>query len=756
MAKGMRILERWSTVSFFILAFVGVLVLHGAVPFVALPTLPQALWATGFSLSFLNDSLFTLHAANFGLPEPAVISFGLAGAYPAELFVAAGLHPADAYAAMAALWLGSAFWGAQRVGLLFGLKSCLSTMAAVLWLSLPIVWAHAIFSMLSFGIALLPGYFWTAFRLFKSNISPRSSVVLSVVLYIASCLIAVFMDGYSFMMFAVGASILLGYSYLRFPDKRRYLIRIALPVHVFGFGLAYFLYAAYIGKSQFEPDPLNFFRAWGVDLTFLAIPSQGMHWLWDILGLSIRRSEDLYFGDASVWITTFSLPLIIAGGWSWWAVRKKQPLAHGLLLVALFGFYMALGPSIKVHSMKPEPMGPLMPAKLAIAPTGNALFSQYLPGFKNMRAAYRWSALGFLGLWMLLVLLLAQRQRKSADFFGMTILLVLILSFLPHLERKWQSNVRDRESFLEIDRDLVSELARDLRHGELVAFLPFRNDFLVNYLAAVLNIRTYNIGGDKNLFEARKHWPDIMRQFKMGQIDPGFAERVLSLLAQGEADAVVLPYIDMLWAAHKWPAPLEFAGDMQPVLTALERTGYVALEKRKHYALVRLIPQFQGDSHRGELERHMLFENCSTPYPVSVREESCALSYVIGAGWHGLEHAHVWSNKEAKLKLPVPADCGPGQCSVVLTLSAYGASKVRPVTVTFQVDAQDVKPPAPLVVHGSEQQQVTVPLSSARPVQVLTIQVPQAVSPMELQGAADSRVLGVALYGAKLERSGSL
>ena len=754
MGNSMRMLERWSAVLFFILAFVCVLVLHGAVPFVALPTLPQALLTTGFSLSFLNESLSTLYAGNFGLPEPAAISFGLAGAYPAGLFIAAGLHPADAYAAMAALWLALAFGGAWRVGLMFGLKSRLSTLAAVLWLTMPIVWAHAIFSMLSFGIALLPSYFWATFRLFKSNISTGTTVILSVVLYIAACLIAVFMDGYSFMMFAVGASFLLGYSYWRFPNQRGYLIRIALPVHVFGFGLAYFLYATYIGKSQFEPDPLSFFRGWGLDLAFLVIPSQDVHWLWDILGLSVHRSEDLFFGDGSVWITTFSLPLIIAGCLSWWVVRKKQPLAHGLLLVALFGFYMAMGPSLKINSVKPEPMGPLMSAELAIVSTGNVFLSQHLPGFKNMRAAYRWSALGFFGMWVLLLLLLAQGKGKRAELLGTVILVALIVSFLPHLERKWQANVRDRESFLEIDRDLVSELARDLNPGEMISFLPFRNDFLVNYLASALSIRTYNIGGDKSLMEARKHWPDIMQQFKMGQIDPGFADRVLSLLARGEADAVVLPYIDMLWAAHNWPAPLEFADDMKPVLVALERRGYVVLEKREHYALVRLVPRFQGVSRRGELERQLFFETCISPYPVSVQEESCALDYVTGSGWHDLDraHDHVWSNKKATLRLPVPADCKAGECSVVLTLSVYGASKSRPVNVIFQVDAQDVKAPAPLVISGREQQQVTVPLSVARPTQVLSIQVPEAVSPKELQGASDPRVLGVALYMIKLVR----
>jgi len=395
----------------FILAFI--LFLHGAVPFFADPTLGQAVWTTGFSRSFINESIFSIYAKNFGLPEPTAITFGLAGAYPASLLIAGGLHPADAYSAVVAMWLCLAFFGAWRIGLLFELKPSLAILGAVLWMSMPIIWAHAGYSMLSVGIGLLPFYFWAVLRLFFCRQECYLTASLFASIYVVACLIAVFMDGYSFMMFAVGSSLLGAYLFAAFSELRRHLMIFGFPVRLLSFSLAYIFYATYIGNPQFDPAPLNFFRGWGLDLTFLVIPTQGIHWLWDTLGLSVPRSGKELFGDASVWMTTFSLPIIVVGAVAWWTTRRQIKLVSGFLLVALFAFYMAMGPSLKVNSTKPKPMLPGMPAELAIAPTGNAWLSEKVPGFRNMRAAYRWSALGIFSSWVLFIVLLARTEKRG-------------------------------------------------------------------------------------------------------------------------------------------------------------------------------------------------------------------------------------------------------------------------------------------------------------------------------------------------------
>ncbi len=598
-----------------VLAFVFVLFLHGAVPYVATPTLGQAVWSSGFSQSFINDSVFSVYARNFGAPAPAAIAFGLAGAYPMALLIGLGLHPADAYAAMSAFWLGIAYFSAYKTGQLFGAARVPAIFGAVLWMSMPIIWRHAGYSMTGLGIALLAFYFLVALKLFLPCGNVTANRLRRGVLYAVACLIAVFMDGYSFMMFAVGASILAGWVFLRYRGHRRELIRYAFPVHILAFSLAYIAYICYIGKSGFEGGSPDFFRGWGVDLAFIAVPTKGIHWIPDLLGWSASRSGKEQFGDSSVWVTTFSLPLFATAGWAWWKLKEYRKISSGLLLILLIGFYMALGPSLKINSTKPVNQNTSrgMAEEYAIAPTGSAWIYENLPGFKSMRASYRWLALAVFAAWLLTILAFSSSSRRTRAIAVSLSSVVLALN-LPPLNIKWNQSVAHRSQFLQIDDDLLPDMRQDLLEGDTVAFLPYRNDFLINYLAAQLKIVTYNVGGDKNLNEARSHWPAIMRQFQMGSIDADFSGQVLFLLAKGDADAVVLPYIDMLWAAHSWPAQTQYKNTFNLVLTQLSASGFVTITQRQYYSVIRISPAYQDIVGSKSLEHLVLDAYCIQPF----------------------------------------------------------------------------------------------------------------------------------------------
>ncbi|MBB3225857.1 hypothetical protein FHW69_000447 [Luteibacter sp. Sphag1AF] len=738
-------------------AFVFVLMVHGALPGFGLPTLGQAIWTSAFAQAFADASPWALTSHMFGLPAPSAMAFGLAGARVAGWYITLGLHPADAYSAMVATWLLVSFASCRKLGRFVGLGSRMATLAAVLWLSMPIAWAHGGYSMVGIGIALLPFYFLcTASLLPAHGVRRRWAVVLALV----GPVIAIFMDGYTFMMFAVGSTGMLAWVFLREPAARKQLLIFAGPMHVAGFVVAYLLFRAYIHGNGFPAESLDFFRAWGVDLSFVARPTQGQQWLWDTIGYSIYRDDTIYYGDYSVWTTTFCLPILLAGVIAWWAARRRSVLASGLLLVGIFAFYMALGPSLKIDARKPTVESAavadaqqLMPPEAGPIHTGNARISVYLPGFNVMRAAYRWVALTLFCLWGVLVLALAN-ERATRWRIWPWVMAALVLANLPHLGQSLMQARSQRDMFQAIDHDMVKPLKDLVPRGSTIAFAPYGNDFLGIYMAARAKTPSFNAGGDKNVALAQAYWPASMLSLGDPAI-PGQEGAIVRFLLDKTGDAVVVPYADMLWSAHGWPCyrPGDCIADRRkafaPAIAALKAIPIIQVDETPYFVVARLRPEYRKASMQATAEALAIG---SIHYPIRTRSSYAMADMVLTRGWYPGEAEFTWSGATAILSLPVPASCRTdAMCSVTLNFSVFGAGGDRLPTVTFS-DADHPDAPATAVrVSDPGEQHVSLPLRTGQPVNRINVSVSPAWSPRQLVGSPDERVLGIALSRIELK-----
>jgi len=683
MLKLPRNLSSISNRALFIFGLLATLLIQAAVPFLTVPTFGPALWATGFSQSFINESIFSIYARNFGLPEAAPIAFGLAGVWPAGLLIKLGLHPAEAYTTMAALWSVLGFSSAYLIGRHFSLSPKISTLAAVTWGTMPIIWINSGYTMTSIAMALFPFYILSVLHLFNSKPSPGrpwSKTIKTASLYLLACLISVFMDGYTFIMFAVGSSIFAAVTFIQDKSARTWLLTRAIPIHIVSFGLCYYLYTIYIGKSDFPQSGIAYIRSNGIDLSFFLIPPRGVHWLMDSLGLSIQRSEHQFFGNSTTWRASFCAPIILGSIWAVWTLRLKKSHTLALALCMLFGLYMSLGPSLRINSKRPEihRNSVAMPAEDAIMPTGSAFISQHLPGFKHMRVPNRWLILGLAGSWGL-ILLASSTEGRRTKITGICFLGAVTLLNLPNIPRKLKYDISQREQFHRIERDFIGDLSRGVLEGEKVAFLPWGNDFLVNYAAARLKIATYNIGGDKNLIMARKHWPLSMRQFQKerprgdilmeefpeGTANPNTLINIAYLLETEDADAVVLPYVDLLWAAHGWPAPLKLRNNITPILEALEGYESIKVSNYDYYSTIRLSPKSSKGATK-EIVKKIGAPLVSLP--------------IFTEGWYGYEHNKNsnwrWSSGNSEL-LILSYDTGPIEVEVSFSIQSISERELR-------------------------------------------------------------------------------
>ena len=276
---------------------------------------------------------------NFGIPIPAPIAFGLPGAFLQSLLIRLfGLSAGDAYAAGALIWMAIGLWGCSRFTRLFGLGPLMACFCSLIYLTLPLIWAHAGYSMLSFGFALLPLYLESSFGLIDSV---RESSILELalrgVLFCAISFLAIFMDGYTYVMFFSGTGVIFVVALVKGTSSRLSLIAIRGPIILLSAGFSYAAYATYEKGVPFSHETLAFFRGWGADILMLVIPSQGASWLLDSLHLSLFRDPLQNFGDGSVWMTTFCAPLLITGVTGFY-VGQKNRFALPLLLISLLGF----------------------------------------------------------------------------------------------------------------------------------------------------------------------------------------------------------------------------------------------------------------------------------------------------------------------------------------------------------------------------------------------------------------------------------
>jgi len=65
----------------FLLAIAFCAYIHGAIPFLAVPSIGQAFWISGFAESYVNAGWPSIYAANAGYPLPAPIAYGLSGTF---------------------------------------------------------------------------------------------------------------------------------------------------------------------------------------------------------------------------------------------------------------------------------------------------------------------------------------------------------------------------------------------------------------------------------------------------------------------------------------------------------------------------------------------------------------------------------------------------------------------------------------------------------------------------------------------------
>jgi hypothetical protein len=527
----------------------------------------------------------------YGLPEGyAFMSGGPIVWFGWALMYVTGMGSYAAYLITAAVFDALALAGGYGLMRLLGAGRVIALGTAAAYLISPTVIGMNNFGGTFTGFALLPAYAFADVVTMRALArGDRRLVAAAAAGYVAVRTFALFLDGYSFVVSALLAALLWLAWLAREPvSVRRRLAGVAtLAV---GQLVAFALYKLYTPAFPDAP-PIEIFRSIALDVVTLVAPTD-MVWSADLLGLGSEHSD--LWGDGTnsafnyVGIACVALAFVAVV----WRFRERYVVA--LAVAGLVALLLALGPSLKISEVRPALQAVstnesyLMPEDVATADLPWGGLYTTVPGMEEMRAAYRWSGLTRLVLIVLAGLAIDRLARiRRRRLLAGVVAVVAVVEIAPNMPNQYdihRANHREREA---LTAGVIGDLQASTERGERVFFLSpdaSYNDYMVNYLAPTMEVRTFNAGGDKNSALARASWPETLTALSGPNPTP---DHVRAALESG-LDVVVAPYFDLRLATYAWPPPPADRGEAELAYAPILDDSRFEVARYPWFATIRL------------------------------------------------------------------------------------------------------------------------------------------------------------------------
>lgn len=576
------------------LVYVVVLLAHGLLPGL-LPDAPVTYLAEG-TIRCLNDlglSALTSHCHAFGEPTGyPLLTGGPVLALGAVLMYLPGIDSYGAHLISLATFDALALLGGYGLMRRLGAPAAVALGAAAAYLLTPTIIGMAPFGGTFVGFALLPAYAWVDLRLID-EVDRRGGrgLAAAIAAYVAVRTGALFLDGYSFI-----ASLLVGGTlWLQWIVRRdRSLSRKALGAATFigANAVAVALYQAYV-PADFDPNPLAVFRSLGLDLITLVLPSESVWWA-DRSGLTF---DGELWGDGSNSRHNYLGILCLALALAYMLGRPLRREAVAIGTAGAVALVLSLGPSLKVNEERPMvPVGELtfesylMPEGAATAdlPWGDLFVKA--PGIDTMRASYRWSAVSRMALIVLAGLAIARlaARRRYGRLAAITLAVLAFAEVAPNLSLYEAAYDRNHDAVAAVRAEVERDLQSATHAGERVFFLSYdgsHNDYMVNFLAAGADLRSYNAGGDKNVAFAQRAWPAEVAALAAPTFAP---DAVVAALNSGRLDAVIAPFFHPRWSAYSWPPDRSMRARAKAAFSLTLADQRLDVKRYRSFAVIRL------------------------------------------------------------------------------------------------------------------------------------------------------------------------
>jgi hypothetical protein len=142
--------------------------------------------------------------------------------------------------------------------------------------------------------------------------------------------------------------------------------------------------------------------------------------------------------------------------------------------------------------------------------------------------------------------------------------------------------------------DVVDPLVGEVAEGERVVLVnpspqgSGTNFYLANWLCPQLDVRCYNVGGDKGGALAAADQPPAIHQVMFSTDD--LENRIDAVFDEQLADAVILVAFDMRANAYTWPPADDAAATARDAAEAIVRSGRFEVDRQQWTTVLRPLP----------------------------------------------------------------------------------------------------------------------------------------------------------------------
>lgn len=396
--------------------------------------------------------------------------------------------------------------------------------------------------------------------------------LMIISLLVISRLIIVAIGWYSAVSLFVFSTIVTLYVFVKHYIENRYeffMIFKYILLCIIPWGISVVILYCFMpdGITELSTKDIAFFNGNSVGIATLFLPGHTQYISNFISIDDFIPSGYSLVGDGGMWVNYLGFSIILMSVIGivkrYDALYNDKNFYMGVLLALVVGFWLSLGPGLKVLGLTElvnvgKYKGYLLPLEDTIKLPWSELYL-YFP-LSMMRAVYRWLLISKLAL-----LLLSSYGLNSIysgggkyKFIAISLSILAFFEFIPasRIDYTISNKFHNYQSLEEIRTEIIIPLEDKVNDYDRLVVCSYDdsdNGFILPYIMQQLHVVTFAGCGDKSMALAKKYIPEKILKLQHENDPYSMSILIGDVLDKNLCDGVLLPYFRIRWESYYWP-----------------------------------------------------------------------------------------------------------------------------------------------------------------------------------------------------------